>query len=133
MTAVFLASRAAALPWLPLRHTDAETRWWVEHVVLTRHRTWIATQGNDVLGFAAVTDGQLEHLYLRPDRRRQGIGTLLFEQAQAENPAGFSFSVFTRNVAARPFYERLGCRVVAESDGRDNEEREPDLTYEWRP
>ena len=133
MTAVFLAARAAALPWLPDLHTAEETRWWVEHVVLTRERTWVATEADDVLGFAAVGDGSLEHLYLRPDRRRQGIGTLLFQHVQDELPEGFTFFVFTRNAPARAFYERMGCRVVATSDGRDNEEREPDLTYEWRP
>ena len=133
VTAVFLDSRAAALPWLPELHSRAETRWWVEHVALVRCRVWLATDGDDVLGFAALSDGRLEHLYLRPGRRRQGIGTLLFRQVQAEQPAGFTFAVFTRNVAARGFYERLGCRVVAEGDGRDNEEQEPDVTYEWRP
>ena len=132
VTAVHLASRAAAMPWLPVVHTPAETRWWVEHVVLTQYRTWVAT-GDDVLGFVSVDDGRLEQLYLHPDRRRQGIGTLLFRQAQQAEPAGFTFAVFTRNASARAFYERLGCRVVAESDGRDNEEREPDVTYAWRP
>jgi len=130
---VHLASRAAALPWLPVVHTPAETRWWVEHVVLTQLRTWVAVDEDDVVGFVAVDDGRLEQLYLRPDRRRQGIGTLLFRRVQQAEPAGFTCAVFTRNAPARAFYERLGCRVVAESDGRDNEEREPDVTYAWRP
>jgi GNAT superfamily N-acetyltransferase len=133
VTAVHLASRAAAMPWLPVVHTPAETRWWVEHVVLTQHRTWVAVSGDDVLGFVSVDDGRLEHLYLRPDRRRQGLGTLLFRQAQQAEPAGFAFAVFARNAAARAFYERLGCSVVGEGDGRDNEEHEPDVTYAWRP
>ncbi|QXG75389.1 GNAT family N-acetyltransferase [Modestobacter sp. L9-4] len=133
VTAVHLASRAAAMPWLPVVHTPAETRWWVEHVVLTQLRTWVAVSGDDVLGFVAVDDGRLEQLYLRPDRRRQGLGTLLFRQAQQAEPAGFTFAVFARNAPARAFYERLGCRVVARSDGRGNEEREPDITYAWRP
>jgi ribosomal protein S18 acetylase RimI-like enzyme len=133
VTAVHLASRAAAMPWLPVVHSPAETRWWVEHVVLTQHRTWVAVSGDDVLGFVAVGDGRLEQLYLRPDRRRQGLGTLLSRQAQQAEPAGFTFAVFARNAPARAFYERLGCRVVAEGDGRDNEECEPDVTYAWRP
>ena len=133
VTAVHLASRAAAMPWLPVVHTPAETRWWVEHVVLTQHRTWVAVSGDDVLGFVAVDDGRLEQLYLRPDRRREGIGTLLFRRAQQVEPAGFTFAVFARNAPARAFYERLGCSVIGESDGRDNEEREPDVTYAWRP
>jgi ribosomal protein S18 acetylase RimI-like enzyme len=133
VTAVHLASRAAAMPWLPVVHTPAETRWWVEHVVLTQLRTWVAVSGEEVLGFVAMDDGRLEQLYLRPDRRRQGLGTLLFRQAQQAEPAGFTFAVFARNTPARAFYERLGCRVVAEGDGRDNEERELDVTYAWRP
>ena len=138
VTAVHLASRAAAMPWLPVVHTPAETRWWVEHVVLTQFRTWVAADGDglpgdEVVGFVSVDDGRLEQLYLRPDRRRQGLGTLLFRRAQQAEPAGFTLAVFTRNAPARAFYERLGCRVVAEGDGRDNEEREPDVTYAWRP
>jgi GNAT superfamily N-acetyltransferase len=133
VTAVHLASRAAAMPWLPVLHTPAETRWWVEHVVLGELRTWVAVEGEDVLGFVSVDDGRLEQLYLRPDRRRQGIGTLLFRRAQQAEPGGFTFAVFARNAPARAFYERLGCRLVAEGDGRDNEEREPDVTYAWRP
>jgi GNAT superfamily N-acetyltransferase len=133
VTAVHLASRAAALPWLLDPHTPAETRWWVEHVVLTRYRTWLAVEDDDVLGFAAVDEGRLEQLYLQPDRRRQGIGTLLFRQVQQAEPAGFTFAVFARNTPARAFYERLGCRLIGQSDGSGNEEREPDVTYEWTP
>jgi hypothetical protein len=42
-------------------------------------------------------------------------------------------SVFTRNTAARAFYERHGCRVIASGDGGDNEEGEPDGTNAWTP
>ena len=131
ITAVHLASRAAALPWLPRVHSDEATRWWVEHVVLAEHRTWVAVDGEDVVGFASLSPGHLEQLYLDPDRRRQGIGTLLFRQVQQNSPEGFTFFVFARNAPARAFYERHGCRVIAASDGRDNEEREPDVTYAW--
>jgi GNAT superfamily N-acetyltransferase len=133
ITAVHLASRAAALPWLPRLHGDEETRWWVEHVVLTEHRTWVAVDGDAVVGFAAVSPGHLEQLYLAPGRRRQGIGSLLFRQVQQASPEGFTFFVFARNAPARAFYERSGCRVIAAGDGSDNEEREPDVTYEWTP
>jgi ribosomal protein S18 acetylase RimI-like enzyme len=133
VTAVYLASRAAALPWVPTLHSDEETRWWVEHVVLTEHRTWVAIDGDAVVGLAAVSPGHLEQLYLAPDRRRQGIGSLLFRQVQQASPEGFTFVVFARNAPARAFYERSGCRVIAAGDGSDNEEREPDVTYEWTP
>ena len=107
-----------------------ETRSWVEHVVLAQQRTWVAVDGDDVVGFAALSPGHLEHLYLRPDRRRQGIGSLLFAEIRRASPEGTLF-VFTRNTPARAFYERHGCRVVATGDGSGNEEREPDVEYAW--
>ena len=36
--AVRLASRAAAVPWSPVVHTPAQTRWWVERALLSRCR-----------------------------------------------------------------------------------------------
>jgi len=133
VTAVFLAARASAMPWLPRVHSDAETRGWVEHVVLGALRTWVAVEDDAVLGFATLGPGTLEHLYLHPDRLRQGIGSQLFRQAQAECPDGFALHVFARNTPARAFYERHGCRVVATGDGSGNEEREPDVTYACGP
>jgi ribosomal protein S18 acetylase RimI-like enzyme len=132
VTAVFLAARAAAMPWLPRVHTDAETRHWVEHVVLGRLTTWVAAEDDIVLGFAACGPGSLEHLYLLPARQRQGIGSLLLRQVQERSPGGFTLHVFARNIPAHAFYERHGCRVIATGDGSDNEEHEPDVTYRWR-
>lgn len=132
VTAAFLAARASAMPWLPRVHSDAATRHWVEHVVLGRLTTWVADEDDVVLGFAASGPGSLEHLYLLPDRQRQGIGSLLFRHVQERSPVGFTLHVFERNTAARAFYERHGCRVIATGDGSDNEEHEPDVTYRWR-
>ncbi|WP_217631076.1 GNAT family N-acetyltransferase [Modestobacter sp. DSM 44400] len=134
ITEVFLASRATAMPWLPDLHTDAETRWWVEHVVLAECTTWLATDPDgSVVGFAARRGSLLEHLYLRPDRRRQGIGGLLLDQLRAERSDGLTLHVFARNTAARAFYERAGARVLATGDGSANEEGLPDVTYGWTP
>jgi len=38
---------------------------------------------------------------------------------------------FQRNAAARRFYETHGFVLVMETDGVDNEEREPDALYRW--
>ena len=32
---------------------------------------------------------------------------------------------------ARRFYEERGCRAVRFTDGRDNEEKVPDVRYRW--
>jgi hypothetical protein len=38
---------------------------------------------------------------------------------------------FQRNANARRFYETHGFRCARLTDGRDNEEHEPDALYEW--
>jgi hypothetical protein len=56
-TGVFLASRAAAMPWLPNLHSTGETRWWVEHVVLAECVTWLATDADGSLAGCAGRRG----------------------------------------------------------------------------
>jgi ribosomal protein S18 acetylase RimI-like enzyme len=75
----------------------------------------------------------VEHLYVRPDLLRRGIGGALLQRAKERLPSGFRLWVFQQNVSARRFYERHGLRLVEETDGRRNEERTPDALYEWRP
>ncbi|MFG2043707.1 GNAT family N-acetyltransferase [Dactylosporangium sp. NPDC048998] len=135
ITSVFLASRAAAMPYLPKLHTDEETRWWIEHIVLTGHRVWVATDGEPgrVVGFAALDGELLAHLYLLPDVRRRGIGSVLLAVVRAASPDRLRLHVFQRNTAAVAFYRRHGFRLVATDDGSRNEEREPDATFEWVP
>ncbi|MFX0592859.1 N-acetyltransferase family protein [Melissospora conviva] len=134
ITEVFLASRAAAMPYLPRLYDDAQTRAWIVHVVLPGCATWVAeSPAGEILGFAALDGDVLEHLYLRPDVRRQGIGTALLAQVRQAAPGRLSLRVFTRNTAARSFYQRHGFRPVDEDDGSRNEENEPDMTYAWQP
>ncbi|CAM3101236.1 MULTISPECIES: GNAT family N-acetyltransferase [Dermacoccus] len=133
ITAVFLASRAAAMPYLTRLHDDDETRWWLTHVVMPECQVWVAQEldAPQLLGFVAVKDDVLEHLYLSPEHRRRGIGSQLPEQAYRASPDRLTLRVFTRNTDARAFYERHGFQPLDENDGSRNEENEPDMTYGW--
>jgi GNAT superfamily N-acetyltransferase len=133
ITRVFLASRMATMPYLPRLYDDEQTRWWIINVVLPSCMTWVAEapETGEVLGFAALDGDVLEHLYLRPEARRQGIGSALLSQVRQASPDGLSLRVFTRNTDARAFYERHGFRPGDENDGSRNEENEPDMTYAW--
>jgi ribosomal protein S18 acetylase RimI-like enzyme len=121
------------LAFLPKLHTEADTRDWIRDVVLAEQEVWVAETDGRVVGYAAISDGVLEHLYVHPDFQGRGAGTALLERAKRERPAGFRFWVFQKNERARRFYERHGCHVVELTDGAGNEEREPDALYEWRP
>jgi len=135
VTAVFLASRAAAMPYLPRLHSDEDTAAWITHVVLPECRVWVAEQqpGGRIAGFAALTGTELEHLYLHPGALRQGIGTLLLAAVRQASPHELTLHVFQRNTAARAFYEKHGFELVDVNDGSRNEEHEPDATYRWAP
>ncbi|MYT27620.1 MULTISPECIES: GNAT family N-acetyltransferase [unclassified Streptomyces] len=131
---IHMTSRSATMPYLPPQKRSHEqvTRW-VEDVVLKQCRTWVAVRDPEVIGYAALDGDMLEHLYLRPDVRRQGIGTLLLDEARRHSPDGMSLHVFQQNTDARAFYERRGFIVVDTNDGDHNMENLPDMTLRWTP
>lgn len=134
ITSVFLQSRAAAMPYLPRLHSDGETLWWMQHIVLTEQQVWVVTdEQHQILGFAALDGEELAHLYLRPDVRRRGLGSALLGAVRTASPNRLRLHVFQRNTAAAAFYRSHGFRPVGTNDGARNEEREPDATYEWVP
>jgi GNAT superfamily N-acetyltransferase len=121
------------LTFLPLVHTDDEIRAWIRDEMFPRHEVWVAESDHRVAGFAALRDDLLGHLYVHPRKQSRGVGTALLDVVKRERPQGFRLWVFQRNEGARRFYGRHGCRLVELTDGRGNEEKEPDALYEWRP
>jgi ribosomal protein S18 acetylase RimI-like enzyme len=129
---LFLASRAT-LTSLPSIHTDEETFSFIANIVLHDQDVLVAETNGEIGGFLAMQADMVEHLYVRPDLLRRGIGSALLQRAKERLPSGFGLWVFQQNVPARRFYERHGLRLVRETDGSRNEERTPDALYEWRP
>ena len=128
---IFRESPAEAMPWLPVLHTEAEDRAWYRERL--GGEAWVYELGGRTAGFALVREDDLDALYVAPDAQRRGIGAALFRQAQEARPGGFGWWVFRDNVRARRFYESLGGRLLYETDGAGNEEKTPDVRYEWRP
>jgi GNAT superfamily N-acetyltransferase len=119
--------RMSYLPRIPDEHRPELGGWIVE-----RHEVWVADDGA-ITGFAGLTPGWLDHLYVEPARQGCGIGGVLLERAKSLQPGGLQLWVFQQNEGARRFYERHGFRLVELTDGSGNEEREPDARYEWMP
>ena len=84
-------------------------------------------------GFAILKGEELSHLFIHPEEIGTGIGHALFEHVKTLRPAGFDFWVFQQNDRARRFYEAHGAVAVEFTDGAGNEEKTPDVRYEWRP
>jgi ribosomal protein S18 acetylase RimI-like enzyme len=128
---VFITS-FATLTFLPMLHTDEETRAFIRGVV-ARDEVWVAVDSGRIVGMASLSAEMLDHLYVHPDAQGRGAGSALMDKAEERRPDGFTFWVFQQNENARRFYERRGCRLVRLTDGSGNEETTPDALYEWKP
>jgi RimJ/RimL family protein N-acetyltransferase len=83
--------------------------------------TWIAVDGDDIVGFVTVAPsrdedlpglGEVRGLYVAPDHWRSGFGSALLARAEVLlRDAGFNEAhlwVLAGNTRARRFYERVG-------------------------
>lgn len=129
---IHVQARAAAMPWLPVLHTEGETRAWMTDVVLKTQEIWIVVGDGTALGFMALTQGWIEQLYIDPVSWRTGAGAALLQQAKQRQPNGFLLWTFQRNAIARAFYRKHGLVEIRKTDGYDNEEKEPDVLLGWK-
>lgn len=120
------------LTFLPTLHSSEEHRRFFAGIVADQE-VWVAEEEGRIVGFAALSEDVLGHFYVEPADHGRGVGSALFERVKQRRPTGFTFWVFQQNDGARSFYERHGCRAIRFTDGSHNEEREPDVLYEWRP
>lgn len=128
--AVLFRRSFGTLTFLPTLHTPEEDREFFAGCVCDGE-VWVWEDGR-VLGFAALGDNRLEHLYVDPEAHNRGIGSALLAHAKERRPGGFDLWTFQRNEGARRFYDRHGFREVERTDGSRNEEREPDVRLEWQ-
>jgi GNAT superfamily N-acetyltransferase len=117
----------ALLDFLPRLHTHEENLAFFDGRV---HEDDVYILGR---GFAILHGDWLGHLYVHPDEIGTGVGHALFEHVKKLRPYGFQFWVFQQNEHARRFYEAHGAVAVEFTDGEGNEEKTPDVRYEWRP
>ncbi|HEU4538992.1 MAG TPA: GNAT family N-acetyltransferase [Polyangiaceae bacterium] len=125
-------SKAEAMPWLAVVHTSDEESAWVANVLLPGRDVRVALVGGELAGVLALAPGWVEQLYVATKAQSRGVGRALLDEAKRLEPEGLCLWTFQRNVRARVFYERAGF-VAGRETGGDNEEREPDVLYTWRP
>ena len=134
---VYLRSRKELVACAPLVHSDESVRGWVRDRLIPAGRTTVAVVDEVIAGFLSVSTSAdcswIEQLYLHPGWIGRGIGTELLDRARAELAPPIRLYTFQCNERARDFYERRGFRAVKLGDGSGNEERCPDVLYEWRP
>ncbi len=124
----------ACLPYLPDLHTPEEDSAYFRDRLFRDCTVWLAeTEAGrtaTIVGYCAFRPGWVDHLFVDPAHHGEGIGSTLLDRAMAAN-GRLMLWVFQRNVAAIRFYVARGFRLVRTTDGRDNEEGEPDALYAW--
>lgn len=119
------------MPHLPDLHTPEEDEeYWRTHL-LREHTVLGAFVDSRLAGVIAYGHGWIEQLYVLPDAQGVGIGTTLLSSAMNDMDE-IRLWTFQQNSRARVFYEAHGFSATEETDGNDNEEREPDILYHWR-
>jgi GNAT superfamily N-acetyltransferase len=127
---VFVGARDA-MTYLP-RIAD-EDRAKLGGWITARHEIWVLEDRGRVTGFAGLSKGWLDHLYMDPNSQGRGFGSMLLERVKELQPEGVRLWVFQKNVGARRFYERHDFRLERMTDGSENMEREADALYAWQP
>lgn len=119
------------MPYLP-RIPD-EDRPILGRLFFDRYEIWVAEEDGRVVGYVALGEARVEHIYVAPPDQGRGVGTALLDHAKSLRPGGLDLWVFQQNEGARRLYEREGFRLVELTDGAGNMEKAPDARYEWTP
>jgi GNAT superfamily N-acetyltransferase len=114
-------------------HDDDDVRGYFASHIVEACELWVAEQDGALAGILVLDGELLDQLYVDPDLTGRGIGARLLDVAKRERPNGLRLWTFASNAGAQRFYERHGFVEVRRTDGRDNDERAPDVLYEYRP
>jgi len=88
-----------------------------EELALSFSEVHVLEIGGEVVGFAVAWrmagDIQINNIAILPDRRRQGLGTMLLMHAARGRGGKVLLEVDATNMAAIRFYEKNGFRATA--------------------
>lgn len=76
--------------------------------------TWVAEVRGEIVGFTDLTDaGEIDMLYVHPDRTRRGVGKALLDEAEREARARDHLGLRTHaSLVAEPLFAREGFVVL---------------------
>ena len=113
-------------------HDDDDVRGYFASRIVEDCELWVAEQDGALAGILVLDGDFVDQLYVEQGLTGRGIGSALLAVAKRERPQGLQLWAFQTNTGARRFYERHGFVEVRRTDGRDNEERAPDVLYAYR-
>lgn len=86
----------------------------VKEKALPSLELWVLLSGEEIIGFAGLSDNNLEALFLHPEHFEKGGGTMLVDHAR-QLKGSLVVDVNEQNPDAVEFYKSVGFEVVGRS------------------
>ncbi len=133
---ILRTSRLEYLPFAKPAHSlDGDRRWVREKLIPAGGVVIAQIDGKDIGVLATSVSegiGWIDQLYLVPGHISQGIGSQLLSHALCFLPRPIRLWTFQDNNRAIRFYEHHGFKAIERTNGENNEEKCPDILYEYR-
>lgn len=100
------AASVVAHPFLTPDFLDAEVDS-IRDMYLPAAETWVAMNGETVVGFLALLGDEIGAIFVHPNHWRNGIGRALMDKAASLRDK-LTLEVFEENEIGRAFYKRYG-------------------------
>ena len=110
-------------------HSFESHIYFLNHILPSMFQIDLALIEDKVVGMIAYNKSEISQLYIDINYQRKGIGEMLLNKAKAQSNGKLTLSTFEINKQAQRFYEKNGFVIV--SRGIENEEKLPDIQYEW--
>ncbi len=101
--------------------------------ILIRRAARVADAGGRIVAVMVLDGEMVDQMYVSPADQRRGVGDAMLAHAKKLRPSRLRLYTFQSNTPARRFYEARGFIAIEFNDGARNEERAPDVLYEWTP
>ena len=103
---IWLESNAETHAFIPRSHWESEVEA-AQEGILSAEALVFEDGPDDIVGFACVADDRLEALFVREDRRGQGVGRELLDEAKSGHDS-LDLEVYIQNPRAFSFFKREG-------------------------
>ena len=117
-----------------IAHNFIPERYWKDNkdLMVSKYipmsETYLACEGNNILGFIAVIDDYLAALFVKPELQGKGIGSLLLNHIKTLREK-LQLKVYVKNKNSVEFYKAKGFSVLSESTDENTGEKE--FVMEW--